>query len=148
MSMYNMVFGMNQRLLMILSGIVGYRIDKRFPRFRDVFLADDEAQVTGDFYVYTRMGGGNRECSAESDPAEGSECSCTAHIAERLEADPQCAGRYDDVSDSTYSTFAMRFTLEQMTEWRSIQEGNVPGDFLERMQRLFDSTPATQKEDA
>ena len=36
MSLYNMVYGMNSNIAVTLSGIVGYRIDERFPGQLDV----------------------------------------------------------------------------------------------------------------
>ena len=37
MSLYNMVCGMNVNLTLILSYVLGFRIDHDIPRFRDVF---------------------------------------------------------------------------------------------------------------
>ena len=55
MSLYNMINGFNPACVFILP-LLG-RHDKEYPRFRDCFLTDD-----GNIAVYTRVGGGNRNC--------------------------------------------------------------------------------------
>lgn len=38
MSFYNMVFGMNAQLALVVSCVLGFRVDKMIPRFHNVFL--------------------------------------------------------------------------------------------------------------
>lgn len=146
MSLYNALFGMNADLAVILSGIVGYRIDEDFPRFRNVFTDVDDApkHLKGaDFYVYTRMGGGNRECwgstEQEGAPADVQfDCLCSACKADRLEARDGCIGSYDDSYDCTYRSFAMKFTEKQREEFEAAQtEGGISDELWERILDLY-----------
>lgn len=77
MSLYNMIFGQNERSDAILAtlglttGDVG--------RFRNCYVAD------GEIAVYTRNGGGNRECWHAERPHHGSK-SCV-HVVTPIEVD-------------------------------------------------------------
>ena len=65
MSLYNLMMGMNANAVVFASLILNQRVDKTFPRFRDVFTDDDDCSIQSNQYdilIYTRMGGGNREC--------------------------------------------------------------------------------------
>ena len=61
--MYNLLFGQNRNSEIILATIGRTRDD--FHRFRDCFVAD------GKIAVYTRNGGGNRDCWHEDAPEYG-----------------------------------------------------------------------------
>lgn len=112
MSFYNAVNGMNASLAVQLSILLDKRIDEFFPRFRSVFTKDDECpiDVEYDFIVYTRMGGGNRNCWEGSTDKD---CDCPAHTAEKIELEPYVVGRYDDAFDCTYSSFLIKLSEEQ-----------------------------------
>ncbi|MEJ2650179.1 MAG: hypothetical protein P8016_17435, partial [Sedimentisphaerales bacterium] len=113
MSLYNLINGMNADLAVLISVIIGENIQDKFPRFRDVFLEVEESRYKADYYVYTRMGGGNRECWEDNKP----DCKCPACVAAKIEQSPECVGRYDDNFDCTYSNFCMNFTDAQKKEW-------------------------------
>ena len=103
MSLYNMVMGMNTDLVMAVSALLGMNIREDFPRFRNVFTNDDGCPMAKDdydFIIYTRMGGGNRECWEGIDAVA---CDCAACVSNRLEAMGWVVARYDDNFDSTYT---------------------------------------------
>jgi hypothetical protein len=93
MSLYNTLFGMNPASNVLLK-MAGLTMDE-IPRFRDVSVD------AGDIVVYTRTGGGNRECYAED--GDCSECYHTANSA--LAAKPNYLNDTDDDFDSTYAYF-------------------------------------------
>jgi len=97
MSMYNMLFGVNQYSDLLLSFLGLTKGD--FARFRDVSLTKD-----GNIAVYTRLGGGNRECWCSS-PKEHSEDGCYGRTIEQLQKHPHYLSDQDDDFDSTYATF-------------------------------------------
>ena len=122
MSMYNMIFGMNNKVVATISAIVGYRIDEQFPRFRDTFFFDDEWHGdSADFFVLTRMGGGNRECQEEWGDCTPDDL-CPACIADKIEEGEACLGSYDYEYDCTYRVFAMKFTTEQRELFNLLRE--------------------------
>jgi len=111
MSMYNIVNGVNAELAVYVSLILNQDITKTFPRFRDVFTNDDECPVKEyNFLIYTRMGGGNRECWEEGKDL----CECPACSADDLENKDYVIARYDDSFDSTYCTFVIKLSEEEI----------------------------------
>lgn len=61
MSLYNMINGVSPVAFYILP-VLGKHPDE-YARFRDAFMGDPERADTKDkLIVYTRLGGGNREC--------------------------------------------------------------------------------------
>lgn len=60
MSLYNMLFGVNEEMPVLL-GMIGVNTDY-FDRFRDVDLIENGTKIR----VLTRLGGGNREGYAET----------------------------------------------------------------------------------
>ena len=120
MSLYNMVHGMNATLAMLVSPFLPRAADA-FPRFRDVFLEADDAPTKGDIYVYTRMGGGNRECLDDCEDE-----SCQACDARHIEAEPTCICRYDDDFDCTFSTFVFRVADEHRADFAALLAREYP----------------------
>ena len=84
MTMYNMLFGRNDSLLIIASVIMGFDMREKFPRFRNIFTSADDAPIYGDLYVFTRMGGGNANCWEK----EEEDCTCPACRVDKLEEEP------------------------------------------------------------
>jgi len=76
MSMYNMMFGQNPASDMLLEAISLNR--EQVGRFRDAYLEhygqDNQLVIT----IYTRNGGGNRDCWCRNDPKYGQE-GCKHH---------------------------------------------------------------------
>jgi hypothetical protein len=103
MSLYNMLFGVNP-LSEVLLGLVGLST-QTVGRFRDCYV-----EFSGDRWllcVYTRNGGGNRECwNAKTWGAREEGCNCTGCIASlKLPEHPLYVSDEDDDFDNTYATF-------------------------------------------
>ena len=110
MSIYNILYGKNCKLVVCTSFALGFNIEEVFPRFRDCFTKDKECPVKDyDVLIYTRMGGGNRACWEDKEP----DCECPACRARALEKKPFVVGRYDDSYDCTYSFFVIKFNKKQ-----------------------------------
>ena len=99
--MYNIVFGENP-LGEVLLAVLGLNTQS-VGRYRDAFVSN------GEIVVYTRNGGGNRECYLDEDnPTQESDCgrdgcySCA--ITHRLPKHPNYLRDQDDTFDSTYAT--------------------------------------------
>lgn len=138
MSLYNILAGMNTSLVVAASTVVGFRIDEHFPRFRDVFTDADDAPFEADLYVYTRMGGGNRDCweGASYDIP----CNCSGCRADKIEDESWCVGSYDDDFDCTYRTFGIKFTPQQKAEWDALMANGPDESFIKRACAMFPST--------
>lgn len=119
MSLYNMINGMNGNLALVISCILGFRIDEEIPRFRDVFLkAEDCPYEEYDFITYTRMGGGNYDCWEEYKE----DCDCPYHRLLKIEQQNWYIGGYDDEDDCTYRNLVGKFTPEQKKLFDEVQE--------------------------
>jgi hypothetical protein len=98
--MYNMIFGQSADAGELLSALGYGRGD--FYRYRDCYLENDEIAV------YTRGGGGNRECWND-DCTDGKHTDdCTIAIQEGVRQHPLYLRDEDDSFDCTYSTFYFR----------------------------------------
>ena len=126
MSLYNLLHGMNATAVMLLSPFAPTRIDN-FPRFRNVFLEDEDAPNPADFYVYTRMGGGNCNCYAETCYADLDDCGCGACYALELESSQYCVDRYDDGFDCTYCTFSFHVSNEDQADFEVVKSALMQG---------------------
>lgn len=131
MSMYNMMNGMNAELAIIASAVLGYNIQKKFPRFRDIFTEAEDAPFKADLFIYTRMGGGNRECWGNDTPELP--CTCGACTCDGIEEEPWCVGSYDDDFDCTYRTFGIKFTDEQRVVWDKVIHKELLSEELVQM---------------
>ena len=97
MSMYGIAFGRNLIAPYILEALE--LPQSAVGRFRDAFVAD------GEFAVYTRNGGGNREHYSYEGQEEGEDCFCTGCIITyHLPKHPNYLRDKDDDFDSTYAT--------------------------------------------
>ena len=126
MSLYNLLHGMNATAVMLLSPFAPTRIDN-FPRFRNVFLEDEDAPNPADFYVYTRMGGGSRDCYAETCYADLEDCGCGACYALELESSQYCVDRYDDGFDCAYCTFSFHVSNEDQADFEVVKSALMQG---------------------
>jgi len=113
MGLYNIVFGQNSASDAILATLGLTRGD--VGRFRDCFVANDEIAV------YTRNGGGNRECWEEKE--EGTDCSCLGCIMKKLPKHPYYLRDEDDDFDYTYATIYFRFPDEFAEELKKLDSG-------------------------
>lgn len=104
--MYNLVMGDGHevdrgRLLISLLG------NPHVARFRDAWVEKDEAGNPV-IAIYTRTGGGNRECYCERYKAEHVPTECYAAANEELAQNPFYLRDTDDKFDNTYATFYFR----------------------------------------
>lgn len=118
MSMYNLLFGQNPASNIIVATLGLTQGD--FRRFRDAFISE------GKIAVYTRLGGGNRECYCETEE-EHAQSYCYQGVIERLQSHPQYLNDEDDDFDSTYATFWFSFP-EKYSELLQLLDGNKPFD--------------------
>ena len=117
MSLYNILFGQNI-LSKVLLSFVGLE-ESDVPRFRDCYIKE------GDIVVYTRTGGGNRECYCEEDEKYQIEAGnemvdydgqkhwlgCYHLMNSKLTENPNYITDEDDDFDSTYAYF--RFSVPE-----------------------------------
>jgi len=99
MGMYNILFGKNPMSSLILGMLDLTESD--FGRFRDIYVTSDRIAV------YTRLGGGNRNCYCESIDRE--QHHCYRACIEKLQAHPNYVNDEDDGFDCTYATFYFSF---------------------------------------
>lgn len=104
MSLYNMVNGFNPACIIFLP-MLG-RKPEEYPRFRDCFLTEDHTHIE----VYTRVGGGNRNCG---------------YGEEELYKDPNFVNTYDDEFDSTYGTYVFKIPEKWQTDADKILAGKL-----------------------
>lgn len=137
MSMYDLVAGDGRQrdrgaLLLACLG------DPDPGRFRDAWIekGDDGEPVIA---IYTRNGGGNRECyCADGDHAESGPC--TALVGQRLAEHPLHIRNADDDFDSTYATYYFRAPAEYREQLAGIAQ--EPVDMDARWKTLIDAIGA------
>lgn len=101
MSMYGLIFGENAAADVLLKLLALSKDD--FFRYRDCYLSEGNKIA-----VYTRGGGGNRECWMDEcgDDSHVSECVVTKQST--LRKHPLYVNDSDDEFDNTYATFYFR----------------------------------------
>ena len=104
MSLYNMLFGFNLACVLFMP-MLG-RKQAEYPRFRDCFLSDDNTRIV----IYTRVGGGNRNCGYGED---------------KLYEDPNFVKTYDDEEDSTYGYYEFNVPEKWKSDFDKIKEGEL-----------------------
>ena len=103
MSLYNMINGFNPACVLIMP-MLG-RKQEEYPRFRDCFVTEEE-----NIAIYTRVGGGNRNCG---------------YGEEELYKDENFLTTYDDDFDSTYATYEFKVP----EKWKADFDKILCGDF-------------------
>ena len=101
MSLYNMLCGFSPACFWLMLG----RKQEEWPRFRDCFLGENKDTIV----IYTRVGGGNRECG---------------YGEEKLYEDPNFLKTWDDDYDSTYGYYEFKVP----DKWRSDFDKVVAGE--------------------
>ena len=86
MSFYKMLMGFNPACVLIIP-MLG-RKQEEYPRFRDCFVTEEN-----NIAIYTRVGGGNRDCG---------------YGEEELYKDENFLTTYDDDYDPTYATYEFK----------------------------------------
>ena len=97
---YNLVFGQNSKADAILATLDLTK--KMVGRFRDVFVAE------GEIAVYTRNGGGNRECWCREEALS----SCPSHDGGPLKVWNRHRNRYEDSPDKRIRVCEVARTAE------------------------------------
>jgi len=141
MSFYNMINGVNSRVVMLFTPMLGYRYDA-YARFRDAFLVPMQWKVDEGgmpimaemnegvdpeeryIYILTRLGGGNRpDYQREID---------------EMRAMPEYVTDYDDAFDSTYATFVFEVKGKWEQEYDNILAGNgISEEYREHIKGLY-----------
>lgn len=97
MSLYNLLFGENDKSEILLQAIGLTKDD--FYRYRDAYLSENK-----EIAVYTRGGGGNRNCYCNKVDGKHEEA-CVIPIQNKLRKNPYYLKDEDDSYDITYATF-------------------------------------------
>ena len=130
MGMYNLVFGRNPIAPIILEALA--LPESAVGRFRDAFVSN------GEFAVYTRNGGGDREHFSLDGAEEGEDCFCTGCIITyHLPKHPNYLRDEDDSFDCTYAT--VYFSIPE--KYKEVFDPFDSGDF-DPDQRWFDAIDA------
>lgn len=103
MSLYNMMNGFNPACIIIMP-MLG-RKQEEWPRFRDCFITDEK-----NIAIYTRVGGGNRNCGYGED---------------ELYKDENFLTTYDDEYDNTYATYEFKVPEKWKGDFDLIIEGKL-----------------------
>lgn len=112
MSLYHMLMGFNPACVAIMP-MLG-RKQNEYPRFRDCYVTDE-----GNIAIYTRVGGGNRDCG---------------YGEEELYKDENFITTYDDEYDSTYGTYEFRVP----EKWKADFDKIINGKFSEVSKEYID----------
>ena len=116
MSLYNMVNGFNPACIFILP-LLG-RKSEDYPRFRDCFVNEKR-----NIEIYTRVGGGNRNCG---------------YGEEELYKDENFIKTYDDDFDSTYATYEFKVPDNWKEDFNKVTDGYL-GETSSEYQQLIRS---------
>lgn len=103
MSMYNMMNGFNPACVFIMP-MLG-RKQHEWPRFRDCWVTEEN-----NIAIYTRVGGGNRNCGFGE---------------EELYEDPNFITTYDDEYDNTYATYEFKVPEKWKADFDLILNGDI-----------------------
>ena len=103
MSLYNMINGFNPACMLIMP-MLG-RKQTEWPRFRDCWVTEE-----GNIAIYTRVGGGNRNCG---------------YGEEQLYEDPNFLKTYDDEYDNTYATYEFKVSEKWKADFDLIMDGKI-----------------------
>ena len=103
MSMYNMMNGFNPACVFIMP-MLG-RKQAEWPRFRDCWVTEE-----GNIAIYTRVGGGNRNCGYGED---------------QLYEDPNFLNTYDDEYDNTYATYEFKVPEKWKADFDLIMNNGI-----------------------
>lgn len=104
MSLYNLIHGFNASCIFLLPMLDLH--PNQIPRFRDCFLSEDEQHID----VYTRVGGGNRNCGCGE---------------EKLYQHPNFVKTWDDDFDNTYATYRFSVPEKWMNDFTIIRDKGV-----------------------
>lgn len=141
--MYNLLFGVNSLAPLLLKILDLDQPDGKWwtGRFRDIYLNGDGTRII----LYTRNGGGNRECWNlwEEDFVEGvsdtEKCDCIGcNMTYRLPKHPHYLYDYDDDFDPTYAYVVFKVPDEYLELTQALATGTDPQTISEKFQLLID----------
>jgi hypothetical protein len=150
MSLYNTLFGVNDRADILLT-VLGLRAGD-IPRFRDCFLRDNT------ILIHTRTGGGNRAYyENEKTCRENYPDYFTGEPSEHpqppwnddLRKHPNYLTDVDDAFDCTYANFYFSFPDEFKTELAALSRGDeniMPSEKWKILFKTMDATKCEPKE--
>ena len=113
-----MIKGYNPACVFFLP-MLGRKIEE-YPRFRDCFLTKDNNIV-----VYTRVGGGNRNCGFGE---------------EKLYGDENFVKTYDDKLDDTYATYEFKVPDKWKEDFEKIVSGRaaeVSEEYISEVKKMY-----------
>lgn len=118
MSLYNMINGFNPACVLIMP-MLGRKQDE-YPRFRDCFVTEEK-----NIAIYTRVGGGNRNCG---------------YGEEELYEDENFLTTYDDDFDSTYATYEFKVPEKWKADFDKILCGDfasVSAEYIKHLKQFY-----------
>lgn len=141
MSLYQMMNGVNPAAFFILP-MLGEKHPDQYPRFRDCFVqkrqwdllpdgmpamkVSEGSEEPQDIYVYTRVGGGNRDDYQQE--------------IKELQDHPNYLTDFDDDFDCTYATFVFSVPDEWKDDYQKAIAGNLDqlsAPYQERLRKVF-----------
>lgn len=144
MSFYNLMNGVSPATFFMLPMIGMHPTE--IPRFRDVFLKDEEhPEYDDNIQVYTRVGGNNRNCGFGE---------------EKLEEHPNFIATFDDNFDNTYGTYVFsvpeewkedydkikRLEFHNLSEKYKVRFGEIYPELKDDAFEFFEKAEARQRE--
>lgn len=121
--MYNLISGVNPATFFILP-MLGEKHPDQYPRFRDCFVENEDTQ-NPEIHIYTRVGGGNRNCGYGED---------------ELYKHPNFITTFDDDFDCTYATYVFSVPDEWKDDFKKIVGGEMKtlsGAYKKRLYVVF-----------
>lgn len=159
MGMYNMLFGVNPLFPVLLKSLnLSYhgdkiQIDGEYSpgRFRDIYLSEDGTKVI----LFTRNGGGNRECWDDWKWGESGceECEkdyeCLPEKIAKLQTHPLYVRDYDDAFDCTYAYFEFKVpkALDPILDKIMKEQGGPPQNIAEKFNEVLKEMKEMPKEE-
>jgi len=129
MSLYNLVNGVTPATFFILP-MLGKHPDE-YPRFRDCFTSDElHPEYDGKIHVYTRVGGGNRNCG---------------YGEEELYKQSGFITTFDDSFDSTFATYVFEVPEKWKPDFDLYHQGKVAGFSKEYQAEIFRVYPKLEE---
>lgn len=126
-----MIHGVNP-LAIFLIPMLGDKHPDSYPRFRNVFISDEENPEYDDhIHVYTRVGGGNR----------GVGCG-----EEELYKHPNFVTTFDDSFDSTFGTYVFSVPDDFKNDFELIKSGKANEVSEVLRVRVYDMFPKLKEQ--
>lgn len=142
--MYNLLFGQNSLAPLLLKILDLDQPNGNWSsgRFRDIYLNDDGTRII----LFTRNGGGNRECwdlwteNEIEGVSDTEKCSCVGcNMTYRLPKHPYYICDYDDDFDPTYAYVEFRVPEEYLPLTKALATGEKPETIGEKFAKLIES---------